>query len=77
MVRIQRKDSTLGDVAGSGLGLHIVRQIADMHGAETGVHSEEGAGSTFWISFPKAEQIAAARSNWYHGVAASERPPHA
>jgi len=53
-VRIPTAASALGPVSGSGLGLYIVRHIAEMHGAAVGVTSREGAGSIFSIAFPKA-----------------------
>jgi len=36
-------------VTGSGLGLSIVKKIMDIHGAQYGVISESGKGSTFWF----------------------------
>jgi signal transduction histidine kinase len=39
----------------AGLGLSIVRHIAEAHGGSVGVTSEEGVGSTFWIEVPRAE----------------------
>jgi signal transduction histidine kinase len=36
-------------VTGSGLGLSIVKKIIDIHGAQYGVISEPGKGSTFWF----------------------------
>jgi len=36
-------------VTGSGLGLSIVKKILDIHGAQYGVISESGKGSTFWF----------------------------
>ena len=35
----------------TGLGLSIVKAILDAHGAEYGVISDVGKGSTFWFSF--------------------------
>lgn len=37
---------------GSGLGLSIVKEILDKHGASYGVTSAPGAGSTFWFELP-------------------------
>ena len=34
---------------GSGLGLSIVKEILTLHGANYGVDSEIGKGSTFWF----------------------------
>ncbi|HET9415940.1 MAG TPA: ATP-binding protein [Candidatus Limnocylindria bacterium] len=39
----------------AGLGLAIVRNIAEAHQGSAGLVSEEGVGSTFWIEVPKAE----------------------
>ncbi|HEX7171868.1 MAG TPA: ATP-binding protein [Candidatus Limnocylindria bacterium] len=39
----------------AGLGLAIVRHIAEAHGGSAGVTSEEGIGSTFWIEVPAAD----------------------
>ncbi len=39
-------------VVGSGLGLSIVRGILELHGAQYGVTSTVGEGSTFWFAFP-------------------------
>jgi len=51
--RTRERDSE--HVGGSaGLGLSIVRHIAEAHGGSVGVDSEEGVGSTFWIDLPKA-----------------------
>jgi len=41
--------------ASAGLGLAIVRHIAEAHGGAVGVVSEEDIGSTFWIEVPRAE----------------------
>ena len=47
---------------GLGLGLSIVRRIADLMGAPTGLHSRLGAGSCFWIVLPALQTPAAAAS---------------
>ncbi|EPR14455.1 HAMP domain-containing sensor histidine kinase [Ruminiclostridium papyrosolvens] len=42
---------------GTGLGLSIVKSILDMHGAEYGVESELGKGSTFWFELTLNKNI--------------------
>jgi two-component system, OmpR family, phosphate regulon sensor histidine kinase PhoR len=50
-----RDDADQGPVTGSaGLGLAIVRHIAEAHGGSAGVRSVEGVGSTFWVELPRA-----------------------
>jgi signal transduction histidine kinase len=41
-----------GERSGTGLGLALVRQIVDWHGAAIVVETELGRGSTFRVSFP-------------------------
>ncbi|MGH8734141.1 MAG: sensor histidine kinase, partial [Burkholderiales bacterium] len=48
-------DEGLGS-GSAGLGLAIVRHIADAHRGRAGVESVEGAGSTFWIEVPRATE---------------------
>jgi signal transduction histidine kinase len=38
---------------GSGLGLPIVRRIAEAHGGSAGVANRPGEGATFWIRVPR------------------------
>ena len=47
----ERDAEQLGGSA--GLGLAIVRHIAEAHHGGVGVTSEEGVGSTFWIEVPR------------------------
>lgn len=49
-VRIRRKEWKR--VKGSGLGLFIVKNVAQRHGGDAWVKSAEGEGSTFIISIP-------------------------
>ncbi len=48
--RIPRREHK--KVKGSGLGLFIVRSVAQRHGGQAWVESAEGQGSTFFISIP-------------------------
>lgn len=38
----------------SGLGLAIVRRVAELHGGQAGLRSEPGRGATFFIAIPQA-----------------------
>lgn len=50
--RFERGSNAAG-ISGSGLGLHIVREIVQGHGGTVSFASQEGAGTTFFLRLPK------------------------
>jgi two-component system phosphate regulon sensor histidine kinase PhoR len=50
--RYTRATGSGAEVAGSGLGLMIVREIVEAHGGSVGVQSQVGIGSRFWVRLP-------------------------
>ena len=53
--RFWQADPSRGEHGSSGLGLAMVKEIADFHGGDVSVTSTPGKGSTFSISIPLAE----------------------
>jgi two-component system phosphate regulon sensor histidine kinase PhoR len=49
----QRYSRATSGMAGTGLGLMIVRQVVEAHGGIVGVESTPGSGSRFWFRLPK------------------------
>ena len=41
----------LAKAEGSGLGLHLVKVLAELHGAEVGLESAPGDGTRVWVAF--------------------------
>ena len=50
--RFWQADAARGDESGTGLGLSMVKEIAEFHGGSASVKSELGKGSTFIVNIP-------------------------
>jgi PAS domain S-box-containing protein len=55
----ERLGAELGEVEGTGIGLALSKQLADLMGATLGADTSVGAGSVFWIELPRADSRAA------------------
>jgi mutual gliding-motility protein MglA len=52
------RGSNAGGVSGTGLGLHIVKEITQGHGGSVSFESEIGKGTTFFLRLPKQPVLA-------------------
>ncbi len=55
--RFERGSNT-GGISGTGLGLHIIKEIVQGHGGHVSFTSEEGVGTTFFLHLPKEPVLA-------------------
>lgn len=55
--RFERGSNT-GSISGSGLGLHIVKEIVQGHGGTVVCESDLNTGTTFWLNLPKKPILA-------------------
>ncbi|HEY8737838.1 MAG TPA: GAF domain-containing protein [Candidatus Dormibacteraeota bacterium] len=54
-------DPRLRNVAGTGIGLYLVRQVIEGHGGQVDVESAVGAGTTFTLRLPQTAPVGAGR----------------
>ncbi len=59
----QADSSATRQAAGTGLGLHISQQIVQHMGGQIGFESTLGAGTVFWVRFPRSGVAAATDSD--------------
>ncbi len=55
---VRIKNEATRDIPGSGLGLSIVKKVAELYGGSVSVHSEPGRGSVFTVVIRNGKQTA-------------------
>jgi signal transduction histidine kinase/ActR/RegA family two-component response regulator len=55
----QRAGQEFGPIQGTGIGLAICKQLADLMDGRVGFESEEGVGSDFWVELPARSVVQA------------------
>lgn len=56
-VPFERLGAENSAVEGTGLGLSVVKQLANLMGGFCGVESQLNQGSTFWVALPKSDEL--------------------
>jgi signal transduction histidine kinase len=49
------RGSNVSSISGTGVGLHLVKMVAELHGGDIFVESKEGEGSSFMIRLPAGQ----------------------
>lgn len=55
----QSRATASTEIKGTGLGLAVVKALAESHNGQVGVNSQIGKGSTFWLRIPLADTAGA------------------